>query len=267
MLRRPQHKSDYNKKLSHRLNNHYYSLDIGPAHIVVFSTEFYFFFDPKKFGYKQIKYQYEWLKADLEKANRKENRAKRPFIFVFGHRPMYCLKKSECETDEPERSELRKGLKEWPPKKHHHHHHHSSLYSNETIGDDHSSLKQGPENEFPDLENLEKSDLYYGLEKLFYNSGVDMFIAGHEHYYFRTKPIYGFSTKSRDKEKKNDYKDPSAPIHIVSGSAGCWEKHNKFIMDPWWLVKHSSDYGYMKMKFLSSHKVELKQYSVDQVRL
>ena len=29
--------------LSHRMNNHYYSLNLGPAHIIMFSSEFYFY--------------------------------------------------------------------------------------------------------------------------------------------------------------------------------------------------------------------------------
>ena len=34
--------------------------------------------------------QYEWLVADLEAANRRANRSKRPWIVLLGHRPMYC---------------------------------------------------------------------------------------------------------------------------------------------------------------------------------
>lgn len=61
MLRRPQHKADHDETLSNRLNNHYYSLNLGPAHIIVISTEFYYFFDDgDKFGYEQIKYQHAW---------------------------------------------------------------------------------------------------------------------------------------------------------------------------------------------------------------
>jgi hypothetical protein len=44
-------------------NNHFFSLDIGPVHLVSFSTEFYFFF---QYGFTQIKRQYEWLENDLK---------------------------------------------------------------------------------------------------------------------------------------------------------------------------------------------------------
>ena len=41
--------------------------------------------------------QYEWLVTDLEAANREENRSKRPWIVLMGHRPMYC---SETDKDD-----------------------------------------------------------------------------------------------------------------------------------------------------------------------
>lgn len=61
----------------------YYSFDIGPAHIISFSTEFYYYV---YFGIKQIWHQYKWLIRDLEEANKPENRAKRPWIITMGHR-------------------------------------------------------------------------------------------------------------------------------------------------------------------------------------
>lgn len=40
-----------------------FSFDVGKAHIIMFSTEVYFFVE---FGVRQIKTQYEWLKEDLK---------------------------------------------------------------------------------------------------------------------------------------------------------------------------------------------------------
>lgn len=74
------------------INNHYYSFNVGPVHVVSISTEFYFFL---KFGYEQIRYQYDWLVQDLTEANKEENRAKRPWIFLMAHRPMYCTNLGE----------------------------------------------------------------------------------------------------------------------------------------------------------------------------
>lgn len=44
-------------------NNFFYSFDIGPVHIISFSTEFYYFFI---YGFDQVRRQYEWLEKDLK---------------------------------------------------------------------------------------------------------------------------------------------------------------------------------------------------------
>jgi len=64
-------------------NNHFYSMNIGPVHLIAFSTEFYYFIE---YGIEQVRRQYEWLENDLKKANLPENRAKQPckrLIFKF----------------------------------------------------------------------------------------------------------------------------------------------------------------------------------------
>jgi hypothetical protein len=65
----------------------FYSFNLGRAHLIFYSTEFYYY---TQYGKEQIKNQYNWLKRDLEMANLPENRALRPWIIVMGHRPMYC---------------------------------------------------------------------------------------------------------------------------------------------------------------------------------
>lgn len=69
--------------LKSRLNNHYHSFNIGPAHFIMMSTEFYYF---TYWGWEQIRYQYEWLEKDLIQANKE--RDKRPWIIVLGHKPV-----------------------------------------------------------------------------------------------------------------------------------------------------------------------------------
>lgn len=66
--------------------NYYYSFDMGPIHFVAFSTEVYY--EPKQLNVESIVAQFNWLKEDLRKAN--QNRKDRPWIIVYGHRPMYC---------------------------------------------------------------------------------------------------------------------------------------------------------------------------------
>lgn len=81
--------SNYKNRFTmpHTDDNMFYSFDIGPVHFIAVSTEFYFFLE---YGLKQIVNQYQWLERDLKEANKAENRAQRPWIVLFGHRPMYC---------------------------------------------------------------------------------------------------------------------------------------------------------------------------------
>ncbi|KAI6236123.1 Purple acid phosphatase [Aphelenchoides besseyi] len=62
----------------------FYSFDLGPTHIVAYSTEIYFSPDNEN----ELKAQYNFLVEDLKAANK--NRDKVPWIVALGHRPMYC---------------------------------------------------------------------------------------------------------------------------------------------------------------------------------
>lgn len=75
------------------VNRMWYSFDIAKAHFIAYSTEVYFTDGP-------VQDQLDWLTNDLKEANKPENRAKRPWIIAFGHRPMYCsnIDNDDCTT-------------------------------------------------------------------------------------------------------------------------------------------------------------------------
>ncbi|XP_077557944.1 acid phosphatase type 7-like [Haemaphysalis longicornis] len=208
--------SNYNSRFtmmdkSGNVNNFFYSFDIGPAHIISYSTEFYFFL---KYGWRQVPQQYYWLEKDLQEANLPENRAKRPWIITISHRPMYCsnLGFRDCNSDT---SIARKG--------------------------------------FP-LTNK------YGLEKLFFKYGVDLLFTGHQHSYERSWPVY--DGKVYLGSGKNPYYNPKAPVHVVTGAAGNWEKLSQFVEDPKpWSAVRISDYGFTKLRLVNRTHVELQQIS------
>ncbi|ESO12513.1 hypothetical protein HELRODRAFT_62767 [Helobdella robusta] len=75
-------------------NAMFYSFDVGPVHLVSFSSEFYYYVS---YGWTQIVEQYKWLIRDLQEANKPSNRAKRPWIISMCHRPMYCSNSNDPE--------------------------------------------------------------------------------------------------------------------------------------------------------------------------
>lgn len=103
------HNKNRSLPMEKRINNHFHSMDIGPAHIVMFSTEYYYY---TKYGREQIANQYRFLQQDLEKAN--QNRQERPWIIAFGHRPLYCVKMGDnsCDHEALERPTIRKGIEQ-----------------------------------------------------------------------------------------------------------------------------------------------------------
>uniref|UniRef100_A0A8C5WZK3 Purple acid phosphatase n=1 Tax=Laticauda laticaudata TaxID=8630 RepID=A0A8C5WZK3_LATLA len=153
----------------------WYSWDVGPAHLIAFSTEVYFFLD---YGEQLVAKQFQWLERDLQ---------------------------------------VRKGLK---PNR-------------------------------------------YGLEDLFFKHGVDLMLWAHEHSYERLWPVYNF--KVYNGSTAAPYANPSAPVHIITGSAGCKERMDPFIPDPReWSAVRIEDYGYARMQIVNKTHLWLEQVSDDQ---
>ncbi|XP_070204035.1 acid phosphatase type 7-like isoform X2 [Littorina saxatilis] len=65
------------------VNKLWYSFDVGPVHFVSYSSEVFFTLEGSL-----VQKQFDWLVADLKKANAQRN--ERPWVIAFGHRPMYC---------------------------------------------------------------------------------------------------------------------------------------------------------------------------------
>lgn len=101
--------SNYRNRFSMPGNSEglFYSWNVGPAHIISISTEIYF--DFVQDGIRLLDEQYNFLKADLEKATSPESRKERPWIIVMGHRPMYCSN-SDGDDCTKEDSKVRVGV-------------------------------------------------------------------------------------------------------------------------------------------------------------
>ena len=127
--------------------NLYSSFNVGPVHFVSIDTELYFY--DNYYNNSHIMQQYKWLTNDLAMAQKQ--REIRPWLVVFGHRPMYCTNDVDddptiCTQDT---SALRDGVS-FP----------------------HGGHRVGP------------------LEELLWQYNVDFYFSGHMHSYERLYPTY-----------------------------------------------------------------------------
>ncbi|EYC23976.1 hypothetical protein Y032_0014g2250 [Ancylostoma ceylanicum] len=99
-----------------------------------------------------------------------------------------------------------------------------------------------------------------GLESLFLQQGMDLGFWGHEHSYERFYPI-------ADKQFWNDtdaYKNPNAPVYVISGSAGCHSAYAEFSDTPWpFSAARVNDYGYTILTIANSTHIHLEQISIE----
>ncbi|KDR23015.1 acid phosphatase type 7-like [Zootermopsis nevadensis] len=191
----------------------WYSFDMGPVHFISVSTEVYYFLE---YGLKLVTKQYEWLEKDLKEATKPENRDVRPWIVMFGHRPMYCSNTGDDDCT------------------------HYGTYTRVGLPFVH----------------------WFGLEKLLNDYGVDLVIWAHEHSYERLWPLFNYEVRNGSYEEP--YHNPGAPVHIISGSAGCKEDISPFIQElPYWSAFRSTDYGYMRMRIFNKTHLYVEQISVD----
>lgn len=103
---------------------------------------------------------------------------------------------------------------------------------------------------------------FFGLENLFYNYGVDVEIWAHEHSYERLWPLYDYKVYNGSYDAP--YTNPRAPVHIITGSAGCKEEHTPFDFPiPAWSAFRSDDYGYTRMKAANQTHIYFEQVSVE----
>lgn len=198
-----------------KTENIYYSFDMGPVHFVSISTELYYFGPDSKTQWDRIEAQYEWLQKDLQEASSKANRAVRPWIIIYNHKPMYCSTSDDYDICPVADAKTRVGM--------------------------------------PDG----KGNYKYPMEPLLVEYGVDLFVGAHEHNYERIYPIYNYTTHLN---KGNPYHNPKAPVHIVTGSAGCHHESDPFIHPrPEYSAKRLRDFGYTRIQFLNTTHMALQQ--------
>ncbi|CAF0951051.1 unnamed protein product [Adineta steineri] len=133
---------------------------------------------------------------------------------------------------------------------------HQPMYCSNANQDDCTFYNSRPRSGLPYIHT-------YGLEKMFYDYGVDLELWAHEHSYERLWPIYDWTIYNGSLSEP--YKNPGAPTHVITGSAGCYSKHNPFLNDTQiYSAFRSDDYGYSRMKIINSTHLYIEQVSDDQ---
>jgi hypothetical protein len=82
----------------------YHSFDVGLVHVVMFSSEVWFYFS--EYGLGQLMEQHRWLHADLAAVNR----TKTPWVVTMAHRPTMCSANDDDDDCHHAASLVRSGV-------------------------------------------------------------------------------------------------------------------------------------------------------------
>lgn len=228
-------------------DNHYYSLDIGPVHLVAYNGEAFYW--PQYFDADYMARMYEWLEDDLRAAN--ANRAKTPWIVVHAHRPMYCV---DADSPDPpwkrvvppalrgrcgwEKEAARRGVPSACAD------HYASLACSPRppadVAASYSSSSSSSSNASASRETPRRGDpaeggplaLEFPVEQLFYRHGVDVAFFGHIHDYERFYPVYDEVVLNGTRVTLDRYYEPAATVHVTTGSGGNPEMIDKGTLPP-----------------------------------
>lgn len=85
-------------------NSSYHSFNVGLTHILMYSSEAYFYFTPH--GLPMLPAQYAWMEADLAAVDRTVT----PWLITGAHRPMYCSPNDDLDDCHSASSIVRDGI-------------------------------------------------------------------------------------------------------------------------------------------------------------
>ncbi len=93
-------------------------------------------------------------------------------------------------------------------------------------------------------------ELRESLEILYVEQGVDLVIAGHDHFYERTWPVDTEEVQDKGTNEGSLFARGAAPIHIVAGTAGrsAYEELDE-PQPEWSAYRENSTYGYMRLVY------------------
>ncbi|KAF2355295.1 Iron/zinc purple acid phosphatase-like C-terminal domain [Trinorchestia longiramus] len=246
----------------------YYSFNMGLVHFIALSTEVYYYG-----ALREINKQYQWLLQDLQAATSPAARAERPWIIVYGHRPMYCSTRDQDDcTNHNCRTRVGLPLLHWCVAAR------TGVLLLELVCCCWNwCVAAGTGVLLLELVCccwnwcvaagtgvlLLKLVHWYGLESVLYEYGVDLAIWAHEHAYERLYPIYNYTVLPG---LDHPYVNPRGPVHFTTGSAGCNEKLDDFkLVQPEWSAVRINEYGYTRLTVHNASHLYWEQVADDQV--
>ena len=219
----------------------YYSFNVGSVHFISFDAERYFtpdFAATRRPTMDDVRVQFEWLQADLEKAVR--NRAEQPWIVAFGHRPMYCTHihndwmQQWCTEDAAAVRDgvaFRGGARMYGLEALFHN------YSVDMYASGHMHVRHTHTTQPHQCRTRPGSN---GLEWLTCCALLCCAVWAPVQSYERTYPVY------REQVVNRDYRDNAALWHLIVGASGCQGPMDQFDegqVYPWSAAR-SDSYGY-----------------------
>ena len=101
-------------------------------------------------------------------------------------------------------------------------------------------------------------------EDLLKDYKVDIAIWAHEHNYERFWPMYNYTVMNGTTHHNQPYTNARAPLHMITGSAGCQEQKEEFKKKkPYYSAFRNNDYGYTRLKAHNKTHLEFSQVSDD----
>ena len=190
----------------------YFSVDVGQAHLI--ALDFNGFFGTDACGQPCIDAQMEWLKKDLAAANK--NREQVPWIIAFSHFPLFCtgcqgkgddLERAFYESSDAEKygNRNRTAAKAW--------------------GKTPAAQKMLKELGYKTMKfeggGASTAAINY-LEPVLMEYGVDMYVAGHWHYYESLWPLKtgNASCPACGVPTQKSFNAPRVTVHVTSGNGG-----------------------------------------------
>ncbi|CAD7958021.1 unnamed protein product [Amoebophrya sp. A120] len=207
--------------------NFWYSVGFpNVGKFVFFTSEFYMKYNLDDALVRHLReLQYAWLENELKRTDREQF----PWLVLASHHPLYCSAGPRTVGDcGDEAHTIRTGVAQYRV----------ADESSTTVHLDAAMLKEDVARhaQAPVVGNKHYGEKLSGsLDQLFYETGVDLFLAGHVHNYermFDVKPA-----ENNDPTGVNNWNsgvterktvNPRATTHIVTGAAGNVEDHQPF---------------------------------------